>query len=303
MQNRDILWKVILEEVFEDFLRFMVPEAEKVFDFKRGFEFLDKELAEMYPEPGRETATRLVDKLVKAFRRSGKEEWLLIHIEVQGETTRRAQFAERMFRYFYRIFDRYRRPVTGIAIFTGQDGRKMPGCFRYEFLHSRLEYRYNTMCILDFTDKELEESDNPFAVVALVAKKGLVKKSDDQLMAEKLKIVRLLYKKGFDKRKIAAILLFLKNYLQFAKPQIERIFEKGIDQITSKKNPMGIIEYFTQEARKEARKEAEIRTSKIEKERFVKALLKNSEFSQTKIASLTDVSVAFVRKVKKNLAL
>jgi hypothetical protein len=130
-RDNDILWKSLLEVVFDDLLRFLFPGVEEVFDFKRGFEFLDKELAQMYPEPGKEPATRFVDKLVKVFRKDGKEEWPLVHIEVQGPTSRRAPFAERMFRYFYRIFDRYRKPVTGIALFTGRDGKRMPTEFRY----------------------------------------------------------------------------------------------------------------------------------------------------------------------------
>jgi hypothetical protein len=35
-----------VEEVFEDLLRFVFPDADKVYDMERGFEFLDKELAE-----------------------------------------------------------------------------------------------------------------------------------------------------------------------------------------------------------------------------------------------------------------
>jgi hypothetical protein len=100
-RDNDILWKSLLEVVFDDLLRFLFPRVEEVFDFKRGFEFLDKELAQMYPEPGKEPSTRFVDKLVKVFRKDGKEEWLLVHIEVQGPTSSRAPFAERMFRYFY----------------------------------------------------------------------------------------------------------------------------------------------------------------------------------------------------------
>jgi len=50
-RNNDVLWKGLLEEVFDDLLRFVFPDARKVFDFGRGFELLDKELAEMYPEP------------------------------------------------------------------------------------------------------------------------------------------------------------------------------------------------------------------------------------------------------------
>ena len=48
-RNNDILWKVMLEEVFDDLLTFLFPKANQVFDLERGFEFLDKELVEMYP--------------------------------------------------------------------------------------------------------------------------------------------------------------------------------------------------------------------------------------------------------------
>ena len=48
MQEQDILWKGVLEEVFDDFLRFFYPEADKIFDLSRGITFLDKELAQLY---------------------------------------------------------------------------------------------------------------------------------------------------------------------------------------------------------------------------------------------------------------
>jgi len=79
-----------------------------------------------------------------------------------------------MFRYFYRIFDRYRKPVTAVAIFTGQDGKRMPDQFKYEFMRTRLVYEYNTLSITDFTDEELEKSVNPFALVVLAAKTSLL---------------------------------------------------------------------------------------------------------------------------------
>src|SRR5258708_26291858 len=104
-RNRDILWKGIIEEVFDDLLRFVFPKADELFDLKRKFGFLDKELAELYPEPDKSTDTRLVDKLVQVYRRDGRKEWLLVHLEVQGKSER--EFPERMFRYYYRIFYRW----------------------------------------------------------------------------------------------------------------------------------------------------------------------------------------------------
>jgi len=50
-RKNDQLWNSLLEDVFDDLLRFVFPEADKVFDMQRGFEFLDKELNELTPEP------------------------------------------------------------------------------------------------------------------------------------------------------------------------------------------------------------------------------------------------------------
>ena len=187
---------------------------------KKAFTFLDKELAEMYPEPEKETDIRFVDKLVKVFRRDGREEWVLIHIEVQAETKAkdRPLFPERMFRYFYRIFDRYRKPVAAVAILTGKDSERIPDMFGYDFLNTRLQYQYNTLSILDYSDTELAQSDNPFALVVMVARQALLKGRDldKKLLTGKLFIFRKLYEKGiFGKRKMKAILVFLDNYVQF----------------------------------------------------------------------------------------
>jgi len=38
----DMLWKGLLDEVFDDFLRFVFPEVEDELDLERGFQFLDK---------------------------------------------------------------------------------------------------------------------------------------------------------------------------------------------------------------------------------------------------------------------
>ena len=100
--GKDILWKGLLEWVCDDLLRFVFPNADKIFDLQRKFGFLDKELAEMYPEANKKTDVRFVDKLVQVYRRNGGEEWILIHIEVRDYTkpNDRPLFGERLFRYF-----------------------------------------------------------------------------------------------------------------------------------------------------------------------------------------------------------
>jgi len=57
---------------------------------------------------------RRVDKLVKLWRRNGDEAFLLVHVEVQSQEE--TGFAERMYVYNYRLFDRYHRLVASFAV-------------------------------------------------------------------------------------------------------------------------------------------------------------------------------------------
>ncbi|TDE11627.1 hypothetical protein [Dyadobacter psychrotolerans] len=75
MKKDDTLWKGILENLFEDFLRFFFEKSDELFDIEKGFEFLDKELEQLFP--GNEgTAPKFVVKLVKVFTKAGGEQWI-----------------------------------------------------------------------------------------------------------------------------------------------------------------------------------------------------------------------------------
>jgi len=132
MKRDDSLWKAILEDTFDDFLRFFFKNAEALFDFQRPFEFLDKELEQLFPSNPDDFSPKYVDKLVKVFTIEGEEQWILVHIEVQGSTDR--DFAGRMFQYFYRIYDKYQRPITAFAILTDANKSFKPSYFEQRYL-------------------------------------------------------------------------------------------------------------------------------------------------------------------------
>ncbi len=248
----------------------------------------------MYPEPDKGPDTRFADKLVKVFHRDGEEEWVLIHVEIQGDTSKRQEFSERMFRYFYRILDRYKRPVSAIAVFTGRDGRKMPCRFEYDYRQTRLVYEYHTLSILDCSDEELENSPNPFAQVVLAAKTALLEEKvpGKELLDRKILIATRLLRKGFHVKKLKAIMKFLENYILFEEPEMNRTFTEQIYTPNNIKI-MGIDEYIEMETREDERES--------NNRRFVRNLLKESNFSDEKIASLVDVTVEFVNEVKADL--
>ncbi|GGA99106.1 hypothetical protein [Puia dinghuensis] len=293
-RKSDILWKVVIEDVFPDLLRFIFPDADEVYDMERGFEFLDKELAELYPQPEEEKDSRFADKLVKVYHRDGVEEWVLLHIEIQGDTHHREAFAERMYTYFYRIRDHHKRPVSAVAIFTGHDGREMPNRYTYEYRGTRLMYEYPAFSILDYSDEHLEKSDNPFAQVIVAARIRLLEEKipEEDLLNIKLIAARKLMGKDFDKEKIRAIFNFLRNYVLFEKPEMNRIFDKQIKQ-TDKASVMNTVEYLKMEGRAEGKEE----TTRF----IVENLLRNSDYPVEKIASACGVSIEFVHEVKRRM--
>jgi len=294
----DILWKGMLERVFDDFLRFVFSDAGRRFDMKKGFTYLDKELAELYPHPDEAANTKFVDKLVKVYTQTGKEKYLLVHVEVQGDYDK--TFAARMFKYFYRIYDNYdQAPVLPVAIFSGGGGKRMGNRFHLEEDGMSLTYEFRTLDIKDFTDAELKASNNPFAGVMLVAR-GLSisgKDRDRKLLDQKVALAKHLYGKGFEKQKIEGIFSFIENYVLFDKPEYNRIFKEQIDTITNKPNTMDIIEQVAEIREKKGREEGivEARHTMVEK------LLKETSFSEAKIASLADISIDVVKEMKKGV--
>lgn len=93
----DSPWKEALELFFEAFMQFYFPGLCTEIDWSRGFEFLDKELQQVLREA--EFGRRHIDKLVKVWLKDGGEQWILIHIEFQGQP--QAEFPERMYVYNY----------------------------------------------------------------------------------------------------------------------------------------------------------------------------------------------------------
>jgi hypothetical protein len=288
--NSDIYWKGILEDLFADFLRFFYPTADEIFNINRGFEFLDQECEKLFPM-GDPEHPKSVDKLVKLFTKDGKEEWMLVHIEVQGYKD--DEFAERMFTYFYRIRDSFGKRVRSIVIFTDSNKRFHPKEYAYQEEDTSVIFRFKTYKIIEQNPVLLEQSENPFAVVILTVQLALKKKKlkADDYFTLTIDLVKRLYTKGFNKERIRQLLGFIKAYVNFDKSEINAKFDIAIDKLDNKTRTMGILEQI-----------AEIRAEKATKESktaFVKKLLQKTTHSVEEIADLVEVSIAFVEKIKR----
>src|SRR5438045_1115866 len=112
--EQDTAWKEILDAYFRDFVDYCLPQLSELIDWKKPWVSLDKELHSITKDTA--TGKRLIDKLFKVYLKDGREQWVLIHLEIQGRPEE--AFPERMFTYGYRIYDKYKQPVVSCAILT-----------------------------------------------------------------------------------------------------------------------------------------------------------------------------------------
>jgi hypothetical protein len=139
-----------------------------------------------------------VDKLVKVWRKNGREVWVLIHVEVQ--TQRERGFARRMYVYNYRIFDRYNRRVVSLAVLADDQPNWRPHSYGDALWGWSLRMTFLPVKLLDYANREaeLEADSNPFARVVLAHLKALQTRRDPEgRRAWKFRLVCGLYERGF----------------------------------------------------------------------------------------------------------
>lgn len=295
----DELWKGILNDVFEDFLQFFFPDADKLFDFKKKFTFLDKEFNRLFPPEKNAAGVRFVDKLVKVHLKNGGSTFILVHVEVQGSKGHE-ELSWRMFRYWYRAKDMHNVPITAFAVLIDDVKSYHPKMYQEEYLGTKLSYEFNTYKVLGQDEATLRANPNPFAVVALTVLMALKNKKikDDGLKQIKLDLTRELMNRNLDEKKQAKIMAFLAYYVNFENPKMMIKFEEEVAQITGRTTAMGVKEILLERREMIGLEKGEAKKSHA----VVENLIIKFDFSDEQAASVAEVSVDFVRKVRQELA-
>jgi hypothetical protein len=236
MSDFDSPWKEALDLYFRPFLVLFFPWIEAAIDWSRGIEALDKEFQQVVPDA--EVGRRHVDKLVKVWRLDGREQWVLVHVEVQ--TSREAGFERRMYVYNYRVFDRYNREVVSLAVLADDDPAWRPSRFQSELWGCERQLTFPSVKLLDYAADEaaLEASANPFARVVLAHLKALETRTDAASRhAWKIRLVRGLYERGFQAEDVRQLFRLL-DWLMELPPALHGQFWNEVKQIQeSKKMP------------------------------------------------------------------
>jgi len=273
----DSPWKEAVEHYFPEFMAFYFPDAYAEIDWSKEHVFLDQELRAVVQDA--ELGKRFVDKLVRVTLLNGDENWIYIHIEVQG--TKQTEFAERMFVYNYRLYDRYRRPIASMAVLADRDERWKPASYEFEVLGCKHTLEFPVAKLTGYHDKvdELLASDNAFALItaAHILTQQTRKKNQARYEA-KLRLVRILYQRHWDKQRVINLfivvdwLMKLPEWLdQQVWHEIETIEESEKMQYITSVERIGIAK-GRMEGRVEGRVEGESRLLRKQLERRFGAL-------------------------------
>jgi hypothetical protein len=150
-----------------------------------------------------ELGRRLADALVQFTLTSGEQRWIYVHIEVQGQ--RDADFAQRMFTYNYRLFDRYACPIASLAVLADDDDGWKPEDYGFEVLGCKHHFQFPVVKLSGLADQTeaLDTHRNPFALVTAAHLRTRQTRHDPEARYQaKRTLVRLLYQHGWERQRI-----------------------------------------------------------------------------------------------------
>ncbi len=250
--EKDNAWKDVLNQFFREFMEFFFPVIAADIDWQRGYEFLDKELEQITRD--HRIGRRLADKLVKVWLRDGREQWLLIHLEVQGALRR--GFAKRIYVYNYRIFDKYDAEVISLVLLTDSSRPSQLMTWQAGRWDCDLTFRFPVISLADYELRwdELEASRNPFALAVMAHLRVKQARGDNaRKFAWKRALIFRLYERGYTRQEIYAFFRFL-DWVMSLPPELEEKLKTDIHEYKEGKR-MPYISTWERLVKEDGRKE------------------------------------------------
>ncbi|TLY46733.1 MAG: hypothetical protein E6K54_08195 [Gammaproteobacteria bacterium] len=222
--NQDSAWKEILDFYFKEFMEFFYPDVATKIDWLAPYEPLDNELQSITTDAM--VGKTFVDKLMKVKSLEGKDEVVLIHIEVQGQ--KEEEFSKRLFQYYCKLFTKYDQSILTLAILTDSNQSWHPKDYQRDvFDFSVLTFNFKTHKLIDYRTKKqtLEETRSDL----------------EARFRMKFWLTRRLYEKGYNRdyvinlfKVIDWVLVLPKDLALEYKEKIHKLEEaKKVSYITS----------------------------------------------------------------------
>lgn len=272
--RHDHLFKELIQTFFEEFLESFFPKIHPLINFQE-ISFLSEEVF----------TDLLEGDVVVETKLKSTDAVMIVHVEPQS--TQQSHFHERMYQYFSMLYQRHRKPIIPIAVFSYKENwEKNQYIMAFPFFQV-LTFNYLTLHLHKKNWRDYITSDNP-AAAALLSKMNY--KEEERVQVKK-EFLRMIVNMQPDPAKERLIYGFFESYLKLNEEEEEQLMEEikhmdGADRIME-------IPISYEEKGKEKGREEGIRRVALEMLRKGTAI----DF----IAEVTKLSKKEIEALKQNL--
>lgn len=272
--DHDRLFKELLQEFFEEFVVLFFPKVYEAIDFTH-VSFLDKELIN-------DTGARENREIDIVIETRLKEENCLIIVHVEAQASYQKDFNQRMFVYFNRLFEKYRKRILPVALFSYDEKRTESDTLEMSFpFLDVLRFQYLTIELNRLNWRDFIRQDNPVAG-ALLSKMGYTKEEKVEVKKE---FLRMLVRLELDPARNHLLTTFFETYLTLS-DDAERTLETEIHKLNPNEEGK-VMELMTSYERKGMKKGKQEAICRILNMKFGSS----SSFLQQKIHSIGDTQL------------
>ncbi|WP_199794657.1 Rpn family recombination-promoting nuclease/putative transposase [Lentibacillus sp. Marseille-P4043] len=212
--KHDQLFKQLIHTFFEEFLAAYFPEVHRNIDFQSIKPFSEEVHTDLL-----EGSTRRLDIVIET-KLKGTDTIIIVHVEPQSTT--QTDFHDRMFRYFSLLYNKYRKPIIPIAVFSYDESwEKDEYTMRFPFFHV-LTFNYMTLHLQKKNWRDYIQSDNPVAA-ALLSKMGF---SNEERIQVKIEFLKMMARMELDPARQRLIYGVFETYLKLNKGEEEELMKE-----------------------------------------------------------------------------
>ncbi|MDR3076965.1 MAG: hypothetical protein LBU26_06655 [Synergistaceae bacterium] len=296
--DRDGLWKDLIGRFFYPLLKRALPELYEAADTGREQKLLDKEFRDILntADPEIRTSPHFADYVLEVPLKNGNAEWVLLHIEAQGQ--KGGNFPERMNHYRSLIYAHYRKEPVALAIITDRrPGNEAPH-YSHSHFGTEIIYRYNNLVLADVRDEELQASGNPADLALYAAKCSLKAKRELQKYNYLRTLTGILAERGWGMDDKRDLLLFLERIMALKDKELRMQYREYQEQLDREGKIVYVSvaeEYYTAKGIEKGIEKGIAKGIEKGREQMAKKLLARGDYSPEVISEIADLPVERVR--------
>src|SRR5690625_122740 len=216
--HHDQLFKELIHILFEEFLEAFFPEVHHHIDFNSIKPLSEEVFTDLFEGESRKADIVIETKL------KNMDTIIIIHVEPQSYGQQ--NFHERMYLYYSLLYNKYRKPILPIAIFSYDEIRTEKNEFKIQFpFFHVLTFNFLMLELKKTNWRNYIQTNNPVAA-ALLSKMSY---TQDERIRVKKEFLRMIAKMELDPAKMRYIIGFFERYLSLNKYE-EEVLMKEIKQ-------------------------------------------------------------------------